>query len=69
MTTKAAPEPPQAGPTLITQAGFRYRPGEPLIEGRRPVTWLADAIRREYEITRRMGLLDPKPARGGVASA
>jgi hypothetical protein len=40
-----------------------------LIEGRRPATWLDDAIAREHEITRRMGLLGPRPAKGVAVSA
>jgi len=53
----------------MTAAGFEARRGARLIEGRRPAMWLDDAIAREHQITRRMGLLDPKPSRGGVASA
>jgi hypothetical protein len=52
-----------------TATGFEARRGARLIEGRRPATWLDDAIAREYEITRRMGLLDPKPSRGGGVGA
>jgi hypothetical protein len=52
----------------VTAAGFEARRGARLIEGRRPATWLEDAIAREHEITRRMGLLDPKPPRGVVVS-
>ncbi len=65
---------PEPAPATIaradctTAAGFEARRGARLIEGRRPATWLDDAIAREHEITRRMGLLNPKPARGGVAS-
>jgi hypothetical protein len=49
---------------FTTPAGFQTRRGARLIEGHRPTTWLADAIAREHEITRRMGLLDRKPAKG-----
>jgi hypothetical protein len=54
---------------FTTGAGFEARRGARLIEGRRPATWLDDAIGREHEITRRMGLLDPEPARGGGVGA
>jgi hypothetical protein len=59
----------QPAPTTIaardhtTAAGFEARAGDVLIEGRRPATWLADAMAREHQITRRMGLLD-EPAKG-----
>jgi hypothetical protein len=65
----AEPDAPEAQAPTMTAAGFRCRHGARLIEGRRPASWLDDAITREREITRRMGLLDPKPPRGGVASA
>ncbi len=66
---------PEPAPATIAQAdcttaaGFEARRGARLIEGRRPATWLDDAIAREHEITRRMGLLDPEPARGGGVGA
>jgi hypothetical protein len=52
----------------VTPAGFESRFGEDLIEGRRPRTWLEDAIAREHAITRRMGLLDDPEAAKGVAN-
>jgi hypothetical protein len=66
---------PEPAPTTIAQAdfmtaaGFEARRGAVLIEGRRPATWLDDAIAREHEITRRMGLLGPRPAKGVAVSA
>jgi AAA domain/UvrD-like helicase C-terminal domain len=63
---------------FITQAAESAGHTEPptreqvadLIEGRRPHTWLDDHIAHEYEITRRMGLLDDsRPAKGVAAGA
>jgi hypothetical protein len=66
-------EPTPAPATVVaatdhtTAAGFEARAGDVLIEGRRPATWLADAMAREHEITRRMGLLD-EPKRGAYVA-
>ncbi len=60
--------PPTRATGTETATGFPCKPGDLLIEGRRPATWLDEAIAREHAITRRMGLLS-KPAKRGAAGA